>query len=176
MGRIIAGAVLSVYSITEEIKTDKISYASAKVELPSYRENDRLDEAKNIHDLYVAGRASELPYKEMELTTVVAEAKRIIKLENGPESFEYFLSAIKVGDLLFAGIGGEVFTEIGNRICENSPFKNTILCCLTDSSGGYVPTSSAYDEGGYETKSSSLKPVSDDIIVEGMTKLPNEIK
>ncbi len=176
MGRIIAGAVLSVYSITEEVKTDKISYASAKVDLPSYQENDRLDEAKNIHDLYVAGRASELPFKEMELTTVVAEAERIIRLENGPESFEYFLSAIKVGDLVFAGIGGEAFTEIGNRICENSPFENTILCCLTNSSGGYVPTSSSYDEGGYEARSSSLKPGSDDIIVEGMTKLLNEIR
>lgn len=176
MGRMIAGAVLSVYSITEEVKTDEISYASAKVMLPSHQENDRLDEARNIYDLYIAGRASELPFKEMELTTAVAEASRIIKLEHGPEAFDFYLSAIRVGDLVFAGIGGEPFTEIGNRICENSPFENTVLCCLTNSSGGYIPTRSAYDEGGYEAKSSPLKPGSDDIIVEGMTKLLNEIK
>ncbi len=176
MGRIIAGAVLSVYSITEEVKTDKISYASAKVMLPSHQENDRLDEAGNIYNLYIAGRTSELPFKEMELTTAVAEASRIIKLEHGPDAFDFYLSAIRVGDLVFAGIGGEPFTEIGNRICENSPFENTVLCCLTNSPGGYIPTRSAYDEGGYEAKSSSLKPGSDDIIVEGMTKLLNEIK
>jgi hypothetical protein len=35
MGRIIAGAALSVYSITEEVKTDKISYVFDKVVLPS---------------------------------------------------------------------------------------------------------------------------------------------
>ncbi len=171
MGRIIAGAVLSVYSITEELKVDKLSYASKRVDLPSHQENDRLDEAKKIHDLYHAGHASELPYKEMELTTVVAEAERIIRLKDGPVSYPFFLSAIKLGDFVFAGIGGEAFTEIGNRICEKSPFEATVLTCLTNSAGGYIPTRSAYEEGGYEARSSELKPGGDDIIVEGMTEL-----
>jgi len=122
------------------------------VMLPSHKENSRLEEAKKICELYKAGRANELPHKEMELTTVVAEASRIVTLENGPEAFEFLLSAIKIGELVFAGIGGEPFTEIGNRICEVSPFKKTILCCLTNSSGGYIPTTQAYEEGGYEAK------------------------
>ena len=176
MGRKIAGAVLSIYSITEEVKTDKISCASARVDLPSHQENDRLEEAGHICKLYDAGRAHELPFKEMELTTAVAEARRIINLENGPESYDFFLSAIKVGDLVFAGIGGEPFTEIGNRICEASPFDETILCCLTNSAGGYIPTRKAYDEGGYEARGSHLKPGGDDIVVDGMIKLFGRIK
>ena len=176
MGRIIAGAALSVYSITEEVKSDKISFVFDKVILPSHQQNDRIEEAKKIHDLYVAGRANELPFKEMELTTAVAEARRIINLENGPESYDFFLSAIKVGDLVFAGIGGEPFTEIGNRICEASPFDETILCCLTNSAGGYIPTRKAYDEGGYEARGSHLKPGGDDIVVDGMIKLFDQIK
>ena len=176
MGRIIAGAVLSVCSITEKVDTDKISYSSMMVNLPSNQENDRLDEARKIHELYEAGRANELPYKEMELTTIVAEAERILRLEKGPDSFPFFLSAIRIGDLVFAGIGGEAFTEIGNRICADSPFDNTVLCCITNSEGGYIPTTKAYSEGGYEAKSSSLKPGGDDIIVEGMTKLLNKLK
>ncbi len=175
MGRIIAGTVLSICSITEEIKADKISYASKMVELPSHRENHRLDEARKIHEYYKSGRAGELPYKEMELTTVVAEAERIISLENGPDSFPFFLSAIKIGDLVFAGIGGEVFTDIGNRICEASPFNTTVLCCLTNSEGGYIPTTKAYSEGGYEARSSSLRPGGDDITVNGMTELLNSL-
>ncbi len=107
----------------------------------------------------------------MELTTVVAEASRILSLEHGPEFFTFTLSAIKLGELVFAGIGGEPFTEIGNRICQNSPFKNTILCCLTNNSGGYIPTSKAYDEGGYEARGAMLKRGSDDILVNGMTEL-----
>ena len=176
MGRVIAGAALSVYSVTEEIEIDKLRWAYAKVVLPSHRENHRLEEAREIHRLYAAGRAAELPYKEMELTTVVAEAERILRLEHGPESFDFFLSAVKLGDLVFAGIGGEPFTEIGNRICAASPFKTTVLCCLTNSEGGYIPTSTAYAEGGYEAKSSSLKPGGDDIIVAGMTELLTKLK
>lgn len=175
MGRIIAGAVLSICSITEAVSTDKISYGSKRVDLPSHQENHRLEEAKKIHDLYTAGRANELPYKEMELTTVVAEAERIIKLENGPDSFPFFLSAVKIGELVFAGIGGEPFTDLGNRICAASPYKNTVLCCLTNSSGGYIPTRKAYEEGGYEARASSLKPGGDDIIAQGMKQLLDKL-
>lgn len=176
MGRIIAGAVLAICSSTEKINADKISYAFSKVELPSHQENDKLEEAKRIWTLHEEGRDDELPYKEMELTTVVAEAKRIVNLQNGPESFPFWLSAVKIGELVFAGIGGEPFTEIGNRIIEASPYKETVLCCLTNTAGGYIPTTQAYNEGGYEARSSSLAPGGDDIIVEGMTKLLGELK
>jgi len=175
MGRIIAGAVLSICSITEEVKADKISYSSKLVSLPSHQENHRIEEVRKTYEYYVSGRASELPFKEMELTTAVAEAKRIMKLENGPDSFPFLLSAIKVGEIVFAGIGGEPFTEIGNRICNGSPFKKTVMCCLTNNAGGYIPTTKAYEEGGYEARSSSLKPGGDDIIVNGMIDLLNEI-
>ena len=175
MGRIIAGAVLSICSITEPVKTDKISYGTKQVDLPSHQENHRLEEARYIHDMYTSGRAHELPFKEMGLTTAVAEAERIVRLENGPESFPFLLSALKIGDLVFAGVGGEPFTELGNRICEASPFKETVLCALTNSAGGYIPTRKAYEEGGYEARSSSLRPGGDDIIVEGMSQLLNEL-
>ena len=171
MGRVIAGAVLSIYSITEEVKADRITYSSKIVSLPSNQENEHLDEARKICEIYDAGRKNELPYKEMELVTVVAGARRIVRLENGPESFPFLLSAIKIGELVFAGIGGEPFVEIGVRITEQSPYKNTIVCCLTNNDGGYIPTSVSYDEGGYEAQTTNLKRGGDDLIVDGMNEL-----
>lgn len=135
-----------------------------------------MEEAERIHELHTSGRDSELPFKEMELTTAVAEAERILKLKDGPQFFEFILSAVKIGDLVFAGVGGEPFTEIGRRICSASPFKETVLCCLTNSAGDYIPTRSAYEEGGYEAKSAKIKPGCDDMIVDGMIKLLNGIK
>ncbi|MBR5504797.1 MAG: hypothetical protein IKV73_00615 [Clostridia bacterium] len=176
MARVIVGAVLSVFTISEEIKSGDISYATKAVRIASNQENDRLDEARKINELYSSGKANELPYDGMELTTVVAEAERIINLSNGPESFEFVLSALKVGDLVFGGLPGEPFTEIANRIYDSSPFDNTILCCISNSNGPYFPTSKAYSEGGYEARSSTLKPGGDDIIVNGMCELLNEIK
>lgn len=175
MGRIIAGAVLSFCSITEKVKTDKIGYASKTIYFPPNQENDRMDEAKKIMEYYESGRANELPYKEMALTTIVAEARRIIKQKDRIEPYPFNLSAIKVGELVFAGLGGEPFTEIGNRMNENSPFKKTIFCVLTNTGGGYVPTSKAYDEGGYEARSSAFKRGCDDIVVNGMTEMLNNL-
>lgn len=175
MARVIVGAVLSVCSITEPSKADNISFASSHVFLPSHKENHRLEEAKRIWELHEAGCDAEIPHEGMELVTVVAEAKRILNLENGPKSFPFFLSALKIGELVFAGIGGEPFTEIGNRIYKNSPFENIILCCLTNSEGGYIPTTQAYEEGGYEARTSRLAPGGDDIIVDGMTALLNSL-
>lgn len=176
MARVIVGAVLSVFTIAEEVKSGDISYATKAVQIASHQQNDRLDEARKINKLYSSGRANELPYEGMELTTVVAEAERIINLSNGPESFEFVLSALKVGDMVFGGLPGEPFTEIANRIYDDSPFDNTILCCISNSNGPYFPTSKAYSEGGYEARSSTLKPGGDDIIVNGMCELLNEIK
>lgn len=175
MGRKIAGAVLSVISVTRKVSSDGISYTAGKVDLPANKENDKLEEARYICKMYEEGRCDELPYKEMALTTAVATAKRIVRLENGPESFPVYLSAIKIGDLVFAGIGGEPFTEIGTRICANSPFEETILCCLTNSAGHYVPTSKSYDEGGYEAGTTSIKRGSDDIMVNGVTEMLNKL-
>ena len=47
---------------------------------------------------------------------------------------------------------------------------------LTNNEGGYVPTKSAYDEGGYEARSSAFKRGCDDIVVERMLEILNKIK
>ncbi len=176
MGRVIAGAVLSVCSVTAPVKADKIAFAAKDINLPSNKENDKLDAARKICEFYDSGRAEELPYKEMELTTAVAEARRIVALENGPDHFAFGISAVRIGDMAIAGIGGEPFGEIGRRISEKSPFGMTVLCGLTNSAGGYIPTSEAYSEGGYEVRGSSLKAGGDEIVISGICELLEEIK
>ena len=176
MARVVAGAVLSVFTKTIKISSDKIGFASSVVDIPSHQENDRLEEAKHINDLHNAGRDAELPYKGMMLTTKVAEAARIVRLENGPDHFSFGVYAIKIGDMAFAGIPGEPFTELANRIYEGSPFDTTLLCCLTNGGGAYFPHKKAYEEGGYEACSSPLAPGGDDIIVNGTTELLKKLK
>lgn len=175
MAKVLSDAVLSVYNEAQLIQTDSLNFAQKTIRLPSNQENDRLKEAQEIYDLYNSGRANELPFKEMELTTAVAEARRIVGLKNGPDSFPYVLTVLKLGDLVFAGVGGEPFTEIGIRIAKASPFKKTVVCCLTNNSAGYIPTSKSYEEGGYEARGSRLKKGSDDILVDEMVKLLNNL-
>ena len=51
-----------------------------------------------------------------------------------------------------------------------------MLCCLTNSSAGYIPNKEAYDEGGYEAGTCILKKGSDNILVDGMTELLNSLR
>ncbi|MFW6288576.1 MAG: hypothetical protein ACOC2Q_02215, partial [Spirochaetota bacterium] len=50
---------------------------------------------------------------------------------------------------------GELFVEIGMRIKEASPFALTAIVELANGSLCYLPTSEAYEKGGYETEFSA---------------------
>jgi len=149
-------------------------YTNKEVEYAGF--NDRYEEALRIVKLHEEGRDSELPYEKMELTTVVAEANRICVLKDGPESFSFTLTCMSLGDVALAGLPGEPFVEIGLDIEKASPFAETIVCCLTNGGDSYFPASSAYDEGGYEARTSQLRKGGDKIIVDGMKKVLTELK
>ena len=176
IGRKIAGEVIGVYGKAEPFAVEELAFDSKKISIPSNQDNSKLLESRRIKNLYETGRAHELPYKDMELTTVVAEAVRICELENGPDSFDFTLTALKLGGFILAGLPGECFAEIGRRIENGYDGKHIMVCCLTNGGDSYFPTSSAYDEGGYEARTSRLKKGGDDIIVKGMFELILKLK
>ena len=116
-----------------------------------------MPEARYINEMHLAGRDAELPWKAMMLTTVVAEAQRMIRLENAPETFPMNLLGLSIGPIAFVGIPGEPFTGIGRAIKDTEGFELICPCALTNGSEGYFPMQDAYDEGGYEARSSSFK-------------------
>ena len=125
-------------------------------------------EAHRINDLHKAGRDAELPYEGMMLTTVVAEAGRMVRLEHGPAFFPMIFSALKIGNIALIGVPGEPFNGIGRALKEAAGWDLVIPCCLTNGSEGYFPMEDAYAEGGYEARSSNFKAgVAEKIIAEG---------
>ena len=80
-------------------------------------------------------------------------------------SFEFTLTALRIGDTVLAGLPGECFSEIGRRIEGEYNVGNIVVCCLTNGGDSYFPTSRAYDEGGYEARTSRLAKGGDDVIV-----------
>ncbi len=60
------------------------------------------------------------------------------------------VNAIRIGSLAFVTYGSEAFTEIGMEIKEKSPAPVTLFASITDGCIGYLPTSKAQGEGGYE--------------------------
>ena len=94
----------------------------------------------------------------------------MLLLENGPDSFALPLSVLALGDsVVFAGMPGEPFTDIGRAVRGSSPYKMTFCTCLTNGSCGYFPVASAYDEGGYEARSSIFASTVAADIVSGLS-------
>ena len=96
----------------------------------------------------------------------------MIALEHGPAEFEMSLYALAIGDVALIGIPGEPFTGVGRALKQAGGFAAVLPCCLTNGWEGYFPMMDAYEEGGYEARSSRYKAgVAERIIEEGLLLL-----
>ena len=177
VGRALAGAVLQIFDKVEYVDVDTVAalrqVVSVAANLPDPAELPRAYEYKALHD---AGRDHELPYAGMQLTTAVAEAMRMVRLEHGPAYFELQMTGLRIGEVALVGISGEPFTEIGVRIKENEGWRLILPCALVNGYDGYFPTNAAYGEGGYETAASNYKAGVADTIVESAAAMLQKMK
>lgn len=177
MGNVVAGAVLQVFDKVTYLDVDTLKALQKTIQISSNMPSpEQLPEARRIEELHQAGRDCDIPYEGMMLTTVVAEAERMLKLADGPEHFDMKLSGIAIGPIAMIGIPGEPFTGIGRALKQAPGWTLVLPTCLTNGSDGYFPMQDAYDEGGYEARSSPFKAgVAERIISEG-TKLLAELQ
>lgn len=177
MGNVVAGAVLQVFDKVTYLDVDTLKALRKTIQISSNMPSpEQLPEARRIEELHQAGRDCDIPYEGMMLTTVVAEAERMLKLADGPEHFDMKLSGIAIGPIAMIGIPGEPFTGIGRALKQAPGWTLVLPTCLTNGSDGYFPMQDAYDEGGYEARSSPFKAgVAERIISEG-TKLLAELQ
>jgi len=80
------------------------------------------------------------------------------KNQNVIDSLEVMV--VRIGDVAFVGLPGEIFCEFGMDIKTRSPFQNTIVMGLTNDDRNYFPTKVSFTQGpkgftpmitGYET-------------------------
>ena len=172
IARVVTGAVLSAYDKVEYVDVDSIRTKNVTVDIPSNKATpEELILAHKYNDLHLAGKDDEIPYKAMMLTTVVAEAGRMVRLENAPDNFPMPLSAVAIGPVALFGIPGEPFTGVGRGIKEAEGWAMVIPTCNTNNSKGYFPMKDSYEEGGYEARSSNFKAGAAERIVEEGLKI-----
>ncbi|MBQ8748730.1 MAG: hypothetical protein IJZ14_02875 [Oscillospiraceae bacterium] len=173
MANVMTAAVLQVFDKVNYVDVDRIRSKLGDITVPSNMPKpEDLPLARKYDELHKAGRDTEIPFEGMELTTVVAEAARMVKLEHGPESFPMTLSAVAIGNVALAGVPGEPFNGIGLGLKKAEGWDLVLPCCLTNGSEGYFPMQDSYDEGGYEARSSRFKAGTAEIIIkEGVALL-----
>ncbi len=184
MANVLAAAALSVWMKCEPLEAGDIRYASTTVRVPAHKAKDtdvkNLAWANEVWALHEAGKDAEISKKygcyAMELTTEVARAGRIRNMSKHADFHNLPLTSFAIGGAVaFGGFPGEPFNDIGVAVRKASPFKLTILSCLTNGSRGYFPFSSSFKEDGYEAATSPFGPsVADDLIkgeIDLLTKL-----
>ncbi len=97
-----------------------------------------------------------------------------VAYEPGPDQ-HIRLSLLRVGNILFVGISGELFTEIGMNIKELSPFKSTHVITHCNGAGGYLVTDDAYSEGGYEVAVTRIMSGAEEAIINNLTEMFQKI-
>jgi len=99
------------------------------------------------------------------------KAKNELTIEKDCPPTPLNITAARVGDIAFVGIGCEVLTEIGMSIKAASPYKHTFVITHCNGAAGYLPPKHLYIEGGYEIKSSPFAPQAADIVVKQATAM-----
>jgi hypothetical protein len=169
-------AVLQVYDKVYYTDVDSIQMITKTVPVKlNVPEPHEVPLAKQYKELHESGRDCDIPYTAMELTTVVAEALRICKYEKSPPYLDLNLLGLKIGPVALVGIPGEPFTEVGVKIKETAGFALILPCALTNGYEGYFPVKAAYDEGGYEARSSRYKSGVAETIIEGGKQILSEL-
>ncbi|MHC4461472.1 MAG: neutral/alkaline non-lysosomal ceramidase N-terminal domain-containing protein [Planctomycetota bacterium] len=124
-----------------------------------FRDIDRISPGGEIKTTFAE---IELPGKQRD----EANAK-----EKSPSAKSLNISAARVGDIAFIGIGCEVLTEIGMEIKAASPYKHTFVISHCNGAAGYLPPEHLYIEGGYEVRSSHFAPQAADMVVKQAVKM-----
>ncbi|MBE7002185.1 MAG: hypothetical protein E7421_05795 [Ruminococcaceae bacterium] len=166
MGNVMAGAVLQVYDKVNYTDVDSLRFTKKISNLPSNMPKpEDMPLAHKYNDLHNAGKDDQIPFKGMELTTVVAEAGRMVRLEHGPESFPLPLTAIAIGSVALIGVPGEPFNGVGIGLKSAEGWDLVLPTCLTNGNEGYFPMQDSYDEGGYEARASRYKAGTAELII-----------
>ena len=184
MANVLAASALGVWLKCASVEAGEIRFHVGNVRVPANKAKDtdekNLAWANEVWALHEAGKDAEISAKygcyEMELTTEVARAGRIRNMAKHDDFHDLPITTIAIGnDIAFCGFPGEPFNDIGVAVRKDSPFKLTILSCLTNGSRGYFPFSDSYKQGGYESATSPFGPTVADDLIAGQLKQLREL-
>lgn len=177
MGRKIAMSVVANYELAEPLEGEKIAFGQksylAKVNKGTPEE---LEASKAVMVVYEAeGVDAITPFHGRTKSETRTIAKRVVAVDSFPDEKELYLTAVSVGDVVFAGFPGEPFTQIGRSVKENSKFTLTIPACCANGYEGYYPMKSAFDEGGYEALNARYVGGTAENLIAASTEIVNSL-
>ena len=155
MARVIVGQLLTVCDRAVEIEGNEITYGSKEVTFdvnkPTGTTPEMLAEAQKVLDTYNEWYAN--PGDRPRPTTVksVQSARRLINMQDAPDSESFRVFGLKIGDLVIGTMPGEPFTDLGREVYNAIGAEKMMVISHVNGSCGYIPVKAAYEDGGYES-------------------------
>lgn len=150
MGKTVSDTALSLWEQAEPVETGKIW---AKVEMAYVPTNmrgiERAEECRRIRAEVAAGTRE--PFKDHTANVEcarIADLQRELIFQNVP------VCILALGKVVFIGYGGEPFTKYAENARRAGPDFTVFTACLAGGGQGYLPTKTAYDQGGFEAQTS----------------------
>jgi len=158
LGRELATGVVQAVLKAEPVEDETVRGVLGTLELPlmppppakQLREHYRKF-LKSANEAKKEGRLGEAQWRFCEAEW----AKKVLEAMNEgslPTHERMNAQVLRLGDVCFAGLASETFSEIGLNIKALSPFPCTVTLGYTNGCIGYLPTAKAYEEGGYEVE------------------------
>jgi hypothetical protein len=156
-GLTLGAEALKASQTAEPLESTTLSYASRSVEFPlslpppkNQLESD-LDELLPEYER-ATKRGEHVPGIWAKIVWTREMLERI-ETDTVKTHLDAEIQAIRIGELGIVSLPGEVFVELGLHAKRHSPFDRTMIGGYTNGNMGYIPTSVAFDEGGYEPNS-----------------------
>jgi neutral ceramidase len=172
MGIILAGEVLRTWPRLQPVETASLRIKSTTVSLPLAELIDGDVEKARATVARMSGEVSKRPpFMEM------VEAFKVLDVaEQNGKPHEAEVQVIALGkEVAWVSLPGEVFTELGLAIKQDSPFPNTIIAELANGLLGYIPSRRAYAQGNYEVVSARCAAGAGERLVDEAVKILKEL-
>ena len=86
------------------------------------------------------------------------------------------LTVLSMGDISFATVPCEWHDTCGQMVKGDTPYKMTFVCGYSNGSKSYIPSSAAFDNGGYEVSSCHFEKGTGEAIAEELLRLLRDLK
>lgn len=163
IGSVAGCDAVRAYNNIKTYREETIDAVSDKVHLP-YAERLPYEEAKKRLENYVPS----LPYENCQKKEK-AWLESVIKAweNNHPILKEKVLeqTLFRIGNVVIVPTPFELFSEIGLRLREYSPYEHTLSLCNSNGALAYLPSQKDLCRGGYEIfqfKTTGIQPLADD--------------
>ena len=172
MGTILAGEVLRAWPRLTPLEPAPLRVKSTTVRLPLAELKP--GDVENAHATVARMKgdsSKQPPFMQMVQALKVLD----VAARNG-RPLEVEVQVIALGaDLAWVSLPGEVFTELGLAIKQDSPFPCTIIAELANGLVGYIPSRRAYPQGNYEVVSARCSAGSGERLVDAAVRMLSEL-